>query len=106
MATIEERANLFACKGCDTRNCKRHICGCTRASYRKVDYITIATEQDRIARQEERERCIKAAQNWWCKNKCSDYKRCIHGLGNVRILAEGCSFEDELKNELEKGGNQ
>lgn len=28
---------------------------------------SIATEQDRIARQEERERCIEAAQGWLCK---------------------------------------
>ena len=52
--TIEERANEF-CEnmGGDLRY--------------KTYYLVIATEQDRIARQEERERCIKAALKTTCE---------------------------------------
>lgn len=60
MATIEERAKKCAN---DWR---------TDEYFASVEcHIEKALmEQDRIARDEERERCIKAAQDWLCKSCC------------------------------------
>lgn len=63
MGTIEERAIEIAEKW------KSDIIrGGEDISFTHLEYVAkqAATEQDRIAREEERERCIKAAQKWYC----------------------------------------
>lgn len=57
-------------------------------------YMDGATEQDTIARAEERERCIKAAQKWLC-SLCSDNHYCDHN-------AKECYQCDALREEMEK----
>lgn len=55
--------------------------------------------QDRIARQEERERCIKAAQDYYCNRTCAGYdiEHCL-----CRI----CDCRKNLRKAIKKGGNQ
>lgn len=99
MATIEERAKAFseeqnACDICDGKG-KYCPCGNFTADYDM--YFKIATEQDRIARTEERERCIKSAQEWRCKNECPWFiqdGKCPMGypcgtMANIRKALEG-----------------
>lgn len=88
METIEERVN----KMCYFMNGNLRL----RDVNIKEALIEIATEQDRISRADERERCIKIAQDWNCKIACangldckSDYKeRCVV-LEGIRKAMEG-----------------
>ena len=77
MTTIEERAKIAFPRLEDPADVlTRH------------GYIEGAIEQDRIARQEERERCIKAAQEAHCKlcGKDADYKcYCLNCLQRTEI---------------------
>lgn len=72
METIEERAKAIAEKW------KSDIIrGGEDLSFTHLEYVAkqAATEQDRIARQDERERCIKAAQEVHCL-LCPIHNRC------------------------------
>lgn len=54
--------------------------------------VEIATEQDRIARQEERERCIKAAQDVYCDITCNhrcDFTQRCQIMWEIRKAMEG-----------------
>lgn len=61
----------------------------------------IATEQDRISRTEERERCIKAAQKWYCENKCSFFHRF-----KTCIMCDkwNCNETEDIRKAIEEGG--
>lgn len=65
MTTIEERAKAIV-----TENGRFPFD--EYAHQRYIDLVQLATEQDSIARQEERERCIKAAQDAHC-SFCPSY---------------------------------
>lgn len=60
----------------------------------------LATEQDRIARQEERERCIKAAQEWRCNNECPWFMK----HGSCPLVCP-CDALVNIRETIEKGGN-
>lgn len=68
----------------------------------KLRYIQIATEQDRIARAEERERCIKAAQDAHC-NMCAIYEVC-HNLSGGNLDGE-CKAKEIIRKAMEGGNN-
>lgn len=94
METIEERARQIAEKW------KSDIIrGGEDLSFTHLEYVAkqAATEQDRIARAEERERCIRLAQEWYCNEYCTcatpnsckahDCKAMIEG--SIRKTMEG-----------------
>lgn len=83
MATIEERA-LNATMNCVVSSAPYY-----------VGYMDGATEQDPIARAEERERCIKAAQDAYCFNHCKGY--CT-----MYAACKHCNEREEIRNAIEK----
>lgn len=60
-------------------------------------YKSGATEQDRIARQEERERCISAAQHWLCRSCCET----CYSKHNISACYKGKA----IRKAIEKGGD-
>lgn len=68
----------------------------------------IATEQDRIARKEERERCIKAAQDWCCSSDCVAKLTCKIDSDEVGHPAYGgkCMDRVKIRKAIEEGGDQ
>lgn len=90
MATIEERAKQM----CYFMNGDLRL----RDANIEKALIEIATDQDRLARQEERERCIKAAQDYYCNRTCAGYdiEHCL-----CRI----CDCRKNLRKAIEEGGN-
>lgn len=90
MATIEERADAYA----------KRVCEASADKYcYAIGYYNGATEQDRIARAEERERCINAAQELVCK-KCFDNSAI--GCRHANDVAK-CELLIELREALEGG---
>lgn len=69
----------------------------------KNDAIQIATEQDSIARQEERERCIKIAQDKMCSICKTAHNSC--GYGVICTYGE-CDEREKLRKEMEKGDKE
>lgn len=70
-----------------------------------LSLVEIATEQDRISRQEERERCIKAVQECYCKSRCSFYKNGECELAeNFDKVGVTCIFHKRVRKAIEKGG--
>lgn len=71
-------------------------------SFVHLEYVAkqAATEQDLIARKEERERCIKAAQDWCCRVMCV-------GRDNEKLCAgvKFCCSYKQIRKAIEKGGN-
>ena len=51
--------------------------------------LRFTTEQDRIARQEERDRCIKIAQEWNCKVACNNGLACKPDYKERCVILEG-----------------
>lgn len=103
---IEENAKEYACLGCEANkvgvSCEYfHPSKCPRASVNYQSYITGAYQQDRIARQEERERCINAAQELVCK-QC--FENSAVGCRHANDVAK-CELLIELRKAME-GGNQ
>lgn len=92
MATIEERAYRYAVK---TDKPYSWFCDLEKS------YIVGATEQDRIARQEERERCINIA----CEVYCRDCGCCYSEQMRLEKKQNNCSMLDELRKAME-GGEQ
>lgn len=85
--SIEDRAAAFA----DSK-----ISGKVGKQCIAIGYIHGAQEQDRISRQEERERCIKVAQEWYCQHDCKggycpQYSMCLNCnvLDSIRKAMEG-----------------
>lgn len=66
---------------------------------RKV-FIEIATDQDRIARQEERERCVKAAQDATCR-MCKHYN---HQCEVCTNFVTPCIRVQNIRKAIEEGG--
>ena len=93
MSTIEERAKETANKLWDIDGIFTYSEFINTAKQIANDS---ATDQDRIARQEERERCIKAAQNWYC-----DIMRL--GYYPTHKLCNGCDRCEKLRKAIEKG---
>lgn len=92
METIEERAtNAWKNNG-------------LRGSY-MLGYIEGATEQDRIARQEERERCIKAAQDAHCRC-CKWYEVCTSNGFDIKKTCIRCDQREQIRQAIEEGGEQ
>lgn len=95
--TIEERAKAQAdlCLSCiDCGEVEQGCMDCERRG-RYLGYKRGATEQDRIARQEERERCIKAAQDIYCDSICIVHDICKdHGQ---------CSNKNKFRKAMEGG---
>ena len=99
MATIEERAREIA-----TQRVGNDYSGkapiSEDAQYWHVIHSACyeaATEQDRIARKEEQERCIKAAQDVTCRMcecSCREEKKYL------------CPLYSAIRNDIMKGGNQ
>lgn len=63
----------------------------------KCGQVAGATEQDLIARQEERERCIKAAQDAVCKVCAACYN-----ITNCK--KNGCGYFNNIRKAIEEGG--
>lgn len=59
--------------------------------------------QDRIARQEERERCIEIMQKWCC-NHCAVAEVCYNLCGGN--LDGDCNQKENIREAIEEGGNQ
>lgn len=100
METIEERAlEITRIKYCHEydcpnyeKNCKYTKSLCQEAKDVYADFVQIATEQDRIARQEERERCIEAAQDVYCDITCNtrcDIKNRCQIMYEIRKAMKG-----------------
>lgn len=89
MATIEERAKAIA------EEWKKDIIrGGEDLSFTHLEYVAkqAATEQDRIARAEERERCVKAAQDVYCDITCNhrcDFTQRCQIMWEIRKAIEG-----------------
>lgn len=85
MNSIEAKATVIANKiysGWDTERIRQIERGA----------IIAATEQDRIARQEERQRCIEAAQDVYCDITCNrrcDIKNRCQIMYEIRKAIEG-----------------
>lgn len=77
MATIEERA----------------VQAFPHNRFHRYAYSKGATEQDRIARAEERERCVIAAQLFFCDNFCDNYVGC-----------RACNLQEKIRKAIEEGG--
>lgn len=96
MATIEERATKFAnVKGLciDCASVDHHCMECeTRGKIK--GYIKGATDQDRIARKEERERCINAAISCICKE-------CSIGYCENSVLCGQCETRVNVRKAIE-----
>lgn len=101
MATIEERADMIM------KSCPKHI---TKNNEGVLNYHVYEddalksvkralAEQDNIALHEERERCIKAAHEWYCRVMCV-------GQNNKKLCAgvEFCLSYKQLRKAIEKGG--
>ena len=97
MSTIEERAKAIA-----TQRVGNDYSGkapiSEDAQYWHVIHSACyeaATDQDRIARTEERERCINAAQHWLCRSCCEtcyskhNISACYKGKAIRKALEEG-----------------
>lgn len=111
MATIEEK---FSAKNCITSQIEGVISDLehmtsgnfmhNRASARLLakcalkEVEKVIAEQDSIARQEERERCIKAAQEWLCKSCCET----CYSKHNITACYKGKAIHKAI----EEGGNQ
>lgn len=86
MATIEERAAAFT----DSK-----ISGKVGKQCIAIGYIHGAQDQDTIARQEERERCIKAAQDVvcrMCESSCREERKYL------------CSLYSTIRKDIMEGG--
>lgn len=59
------------------------------------DAVRFATEQDSIARKEERERCVQRAQLCECK-RCKDNDKCW--------LCDDCTIMQDVRKAIEEGG--
>ena len=81
------------------------VCG---KPFRVEDALrNIATEQDRISRQEERDRCIKAMQDYYCKIKCSFYKDCKCEIAEDLVMSTTtCLFHSRIRKAIEEGGGE
>lgn len=88
--TIEERATLDA----DKYVGENGNFGAWQSH--RLAYIRVATEQDRIARAEERERCILMAQKYACRN-CLNEGIC----DGTRM----CTIKSNIRKAIEEGGN-
>ena len=96
--TIEERARQIAEKW------KSDIIhGGEDLSFTHLEYVAkqAATEQDRIARAEERERCIKIAQDTHCMF-CSLFNKKSKECG---LIDYPCTERDVIRKAIEEGGN-
>lgn len=86
MATIEERAEIL----CYDIDLCYTLDFCDNLHYDKERALRLAqeslAEQDRIARAEERERCVKAMQDWCC-GMCTERKS----------HCEVCTYKDEIR---------
>lgn len=102
MATksIEERAEKFA-NATIVKSTNFIVWNQVRARY-----VDIATEQDRIARQEERERCIQAAQDWCCSD-CGAQPKCKIDSDELGHPAFGgkCMDRVKIRKAIEEGDN-
>lgn len=83
METIEERAMILA-------EDSSVLHGTQKAVYKAC--VEIATEQDQIARKEERERCV----NVIC-NCCQDRMFCLNN---------NCMYINNIRKKIEEGGNK
>lgn len=65
-----------------------------------MSYEVGAQDQDRISRQEERERCIKVACDWICRSFCN--------CGDPNGCSVTCRSmtEEKIRKAIEEGGNQ
>lgn len=91
MATIEERAKICA---------ENVACDITNTYVVELVIEHELTEQDRIARAEERERCIKAAQDAHC-GMCPIYEVC-HNLDGGNLGGE-CNAKENIRKAMEGG---
>lgn len=100
--TIAERAKAFSEEqnDCDICDGKGRYCPCGNFTADYDMYFKIATEQDRIARTEERERCIKAAQEAHCKLYC---KLCDNDA-DYKCYCLNCLQRTEIRKAIEEGG--
>lgn len=85
--TIEERATQLAYHEV-WENCDTELHTYIDESEKKM-YIDILTEQDLISRQEERERCIRIAQEWNCKVACNNGINCSDKYKDRCVILEG-----------------
>lgn len=95
MGTIEERAKNYATKIVGGEVIEGDV---WTAAYER--YVQIATEQDRIARQEERERCVKAAIEYTCRI-C--HPQCMPQFMNCDFNKEKCGRIARLREAMEGG---
>lgn len=106
MTTIKERAKKYATRlvgGWYESGLKGNMWD---ATYKR--YIEIATEQDQVSRKEEREKCVKRAQEWYCNNICDG--NCIGVTENGIIYNEKCNpgccgILNELRKAIEEEDN-
>ena len=99
METIKERAKAFSedknnCDVCDGKS----YCPCEKFTSNYNMYIQIATEQDKIARQEERERCIRIATFEHCR-LCHYYSE----IDNVCVSTHPCDDSKLIRKAMEGG---
>lgn len=110
--SIEERAEEYAFE----RNCVKlysdsngesckwicpHLhdgCSCESCEKDYFAYIEIATEQDRISRADERERCIKIAQDKMCSICREAHNNCGYGVICTYVK---CDKRDNLREAME-----
>ena len=79
--------------------CKECCCrkNCTQKCYEVVKMVSLASDIERIARQEERERCIKAAQDAHCV--LCNYN---DGICGVCTSFYECDERDMIRIEMKK----
>lgn len=88
--TIESRATVIANKiysGWETERIRQIERGA----------IIAATEQDKIARQEERERCIRLAQ----KHICDTFCKALAFVLESNVNCDGCRVKDRIRKAME-----
>lgn len=98
MATIKDLAMVVANRiysGWDTERIRQLESAAAMA----------ARQQDRIARREERERCIKAAQDAHCRC-CKWYDVCTSNGFDIKKTCIRCDQREQIRKAIEEGGNQ
>lgn len=103
MATIEERVKAIA-----TQRVGNDFSGkapiSEDAQYWHVIHSACyeaATEQDSIARAEEREECAQKVEDWYCYNMC-EYLKTYSGCDWIQ--RSKCDIPEKIRKVIEKGG--
>lgn len=93
-ATIEEKASEFVMAQIVKRENGKEI-NVGEYKSRIKDVTELLTEQERVSRKEEQERCITAIQTFEC-NRCTE-------VGCHRV--KNCDYMSYIRRIIEEGGN-